>query len=182
MKTVLILFAGVMISLGAFAGEQEQDFEQYTSAAVYYVPVPQDLVRYSVFDVGGATVTETKDTVTIKYSVPEELTGAVNPIEISGKRVQDGPVMLKGGLAVMECSADEDYSNCAVTYTGLRFEPEARTQLLKARAHSEEELNQRMQIAQRFQMSVQGQQDTTFRMLRFEGAEPHGFLKILKRE
>lgn len=159
MSLTLVYISSAEASL---AGPSSKPTESVTQPGVYWVPVATDLMQYAVFEVPGVKVTMTADQTKVEYTVPRELTGTENKIEVEGPAPVQGQMLtLQGPHGTMRCPGDS-ISRCQVTYYGLKFDEIARDQLLKDKSSSPEEFNSRQLVA-----------------VSFQGGEPHGFLHIL---
>jgi|GEM_PF-5031258 len=159
--TILVLMAPL-----ASANVGDELTAPETKSGVYWVPVGQQLSQFALFSIPEVEMNVEDGRVRLEYELPHELTGAPNVIELEGPNVESGTMVLTGAYGRMECSAPNDFSNCAVTYRDLNFDASARTALLQSISKSDEELRKRELVAARFQL----------------GGEPHGFLRILSQK
>lgn len=136
--------------------------EQTRTSGIYWVPVSKQLSQFSSFDLEEIKVVETAEKVSIEYDLPLELTGAPNKVKFEGAVPASGKLILKSDYGVMECPKAGEFKNCAVSYGGLNFNEQARTELLQSISKSNDELQKRQLVAMSFQ----------------HGGEPHGFIRI----
>ena len=153
----MILSTLLMASLSFAHGGNQQ-----IKTGDYYVPVAEQLNEYALFPLTDIEIEHEGDDVEIEYDLPVELTGVVNRIEFKGVVPASGPMILNSNYGKMECPAANDFSNCAVSYKNLNFDDRALTKLLEQISASDDELNKRQLVAQRFRF----------------GGEPHGFVRV----
>lgn len=135
---------------------------QTNTSGVYWVPVDKQLSQYSLFDLDSVRVNESPEKIEIEYELPVELTGATNKVKFVGQVPESGAMILKSPYGTMECPTPKNFESCAVSYGGLTFNEQARTELLQAISKDNTELQKRQLVAMRFQ----------------HGGEPHGFIRV----
>lgn len=127
-------------------------------AATYEVPVDgQEENRYATFEIQNFTVSRDSQKMTMSYSLPLEVTGLENLIELSGNFDGSDTIQLRGENAKAVCKLQE--STCRIRYHDLNFDSVLIEARLKALSLAPEEFKARLSVAQQFR------------------ADPIGFLK-----
>jgi len=130
----------------------------------YTVPVKEELKKYSKFDLDEVVIEQKANQLTLRYTLPRELTGRPQLVEFKGMITTEGPMTLTGKNGTMACKSSVDLSSCEVRYKDLEFDLKARDQALKESSSSAEELKGREAVAVAFHA----------------GGEPHGVLHVYK--
>ena len=135
--TVLLLTIGQ----AAFAGIR---------SATYEVPTSQsDLKAASIFKLRKLSVTEDiENKTTVKYLVPEELTGVTNEIEFTGALDMNGG-NLSSQFGNLNCIANSNVMMCTATYQHLKFNQDLAVQLMTNK-YGGEELAKRLSVQEKF--------------------------------
>lgn len=136
-----IILTVVFLSQTAFAGIR---------SATYEVPTSQnDLKASSVFKIRKLAVTEDIENITtVKYLVPEELTGVSNEIEFTGKLDINGG-NLSSQFGNLNCLASSNVMMCTASYQKLEFNHELAIELMTAK-YAGEELSKRLTLQEKF--------------------------------
>jgi len=113
MKTQILLTIGILF------------FYSYTWSAtqtvstIYEVPVTQDLLNHSKFPVDVEIVThEQSNQVTLRYALPEVLTGNTDVMEFTGRQKKADRYVLDGAQGKAKCDGS---SFCEVEYTAAKM-------------------------------------------------------------
>jgi hypothetical protein len=125
---------------------------QFTLAntAAYEVPTSQnELKASSIFQIDDISIKQNKDyTTTIKYVVPEELTGLRNKLDFTGN-LSSGSGELTSEHGFMKCLSNRKKMMCTVTYQQLDFDSGLAQQKMSNK-FKDEELNNRLTILEKF--------------------------------
>ena len=135
--TLIVTSLTSLISLSAMA-----DTESYPT--IYTVPVAESLAQYAVFPLADSKVVNDGTTLTVTYSLPQELTGTPMSVTLSG------PVAgttLSGPNADATCGKTDSLVSCKISYTGILINPNAVKQYLTAKYSDSQELGFRLQVA-----------------------------------
>ena len=136
--------------------------QEFRGSATYSVPVPAGLEALAKLSMDGVSVAQDAETLTVRFALPLELTGAVNELEFRGPSAKTGAALLTGPNGKIECPNVLDLNLCDVRLKDLTIDPKARTARLKTLSKTKQELKNRELVA-----------------LAFEGSgEPHGLLSV----
>ncbi|MEQ1724157.1 MAG: hypothetical protein ABL930_13370 [Pseudobdellovibrio sp.] len=120
------------------------------STAAYEVPTSQnELKASSVFKIEEISIKRNIDnTTTIKYVVPEELTGLRNELDFTGN-LSSGSGDLTSDQGYMKCLSNRKKMMCTVTYQNLDFDSGLALQKMSNK-FKDEELNNRLTVQEKF--------------------------------
>ena len=120
------------------------------STAAYEVPTSQnELKASSIFQIDDISIKQNKDsTTTIKYVVPEELTGLRNKLDFTGN-LNSGSGELTSEHGFMKCLSNRKKMMCTVTYQQLDFDSGLALQKMSDKFKNEE-LKNRLSIQEKF--------------------------------
>ncbi len=143
--TTLLL---VVAAIAAFS-EQSMAFMDSLTEATYEVPVTDpNLKSFSIFDLKKVKFLKNGDNVTLKYLVPQELTGERNKVEFEGSLVNgQGSLIYKD--TKMDCLTDQSLLMCKVTYESLKFDQVKADQILASKFQGAD-LEKRMMVQKGF--------------------------------
>lgn len=165
------------------------------NAGTYWVPVPRELSRYSVFNIEAVNLKVNDGRVRMSYALPLELTGEVNYFEFEGEEPAAGqPLVLSSAHGQVECPSMENLSMCETNYRNLNIDVKKRSEFLREISHSELEFQVRERVAQSFCVGAVRAALATTGPFALEptlnlknafattssGGEPCGFLRIHK--
>lgn len=123
----------------------------FADPGTYWVPVPRELSRYSVFNIETVTVKVNNGRVRMAYALPLELTGELNYFEFEGAEPAVGqPLVLTSPHGEVICPTMEDFSMCETNYKNLNINPRKRSEFLREISRSELEFQVRDRVAQGF--------------------------------
>lgn len=145
----LVLLSLFIFSSVAMAGAQKHAVE-------YRIPVAPELGSFATFHFS-AKIEEDGGVVSLRYTLPLELTGVPNRVRLSGRVQADGSVFLKGPLAEGKCID----SMCELRYRNLQIDAAAVENLLRLSSRTPEEFALRWQMTQRWN-------EDPFGVLRFQ--------------
>lgn len=120
-------------------------------SAIYEVPATADLVSYSRFPINVDVVTDEQNgTLTIRYTLPEEITGNNEALEFVGQQKKNGQYILEGIQGKAKCLGT---SLCEIEYVDstMNFNWTRSEELIRATSTSEQQLTARLQVACSFQ-------------------------------
>lgn len=131
----------LLTSISVFAG---------TKQATYEVPTSQpDLKNSTLFTLSKVSVSRNIDNVTtLKYVVPEELTGEKNEIEFSGV-LNESEGNLSSEYGVLNCLTNKNQMMCTASYMKLKFDSEKAKDLM-AQKFQGQELENRLRLQEKF--------------------------------
>ncbi len=135
------LITVVFLSSLSFAGLKE---------ATYEVPTSQnDLKSSSIFKIKKMSITQDVDDVTtIRYMVPEELTGIKNTIEFSGV-LNNNSGDLVSEYGDLNCLSNTTQMMCTVRYQKLSFDPQLAKTVMATKFQGQELAN-RLSVQEKF--------------------------------
>ncbi len=135
--TVLVL----LTSVSAFAK---------IGQATYEVPTSQsDLKASSLFNISKVEVSRNQNNITtVKYLVPEELTGLQNIIEFSGVLNEDEGT-LTSEYGILKCLTGKRQLMCTASYLDLEFDSEKAKEIM-AQKFQDQELQNRLRLQEKF--------------------------------
>lgn len=141
MRQITLVLTVLSLSFFAFASVKDATYEVPTSQA--------DLKTASIFKIKKLAITQDTDNITtIKFMVPEELTGIKNLIEFRG--VLDNNVgNLSSEYGNLNCLSNSAEMMCTVSYQKLNFESQLAKNLM-AEKFQGAELQNRLAIQERF--------------------------------
>ena len=114
--------------------------------ASYEVPgVP---VEDSLYEIKDIQVTQTENQVSISYTLPLELTGALNAIRASGELQADNSVQMESPSGSFDC--DMTAKKCQVKYKNLEFDFAQVELQLRASGIPAEKIQDRMSVSRHF--------------------------------
>lgn len=140
MKTFILISILLSATL-SFAGLKE---------ATYEVPTSQnDLKSSSLFKITKLSVTQDVDEVTtIRYMVPEELTGVKNVIEFSGVLANNSGHMTSE-YGDLNCLSNTNQMMCTVSYQKLNFDSQLAKTVMASKFQGRE-LSNRLSLQEKF--------------------------------
>ena len=151
-KIFLMIFACSLYSQIGLAKNSFKD--QQSHRAVYLVPVSKaSLIKYSYFTNVAVEIRQRGvNEIKIEYSLPLELTGVENKVELSGTKNSDGSVLLYGNDGSANCAPAEVLGRCEMKYKNLQFDHEARRQVIESISGGDvEEVAGRLLVAEEFE-------------------------------
>ena len=127
-------------------------FIQVASAATYTVPVSAELIVYAKFELEGFKSQEGNGTVTVKYNIPNLLTGVDQQVEFNGKYDDKAEVnVLTGKNGVLTCTKEEnDKVECRAEYKDLQKDSAKAEALIRKIATSPLEIQGRLSVMRAF--------------------------------
>lgn len=141
-------------------------FHAVAASGIYWVPTNSPAeVRFAAFPLKDVEVRRDTEEVRVKYTLPLELTGEANLIDLVGRISQQGTVALSGAKGSGVCESFTDLSSCKIDYMNLKIDPVKRSDLLKQISKGLSELQLREAVAASF-CNV--------------GGEPCGFLSVIE--
>ncbi len=85
-----------------------------TVSAIYKVPATADLASYSRFPIDVDIITDEQNgTLTIRYTLPEEITGNKETLEFAGQQKKGDQYILEGAQGKAKCAGT---SVCEIEY------------------------------------------------------------------
>jgi len=139
--TLIVTSLTGLFCLSAVAGT-----ESYPT--IYTVPVAENLAQYAVFPLADSKIVNDGTTLTVTYSLPQELTGTPMSVTLTG------PVAgttLSGPNADATCGKTDSLVSCKISYTGITINANAVKQYLTAKYTDSQELGFRQQVAAIFE-------------------------------
>jgi hypothetical protein len=119
-------------------------------AASYEVPTATALKDYAHFELKDFSKRSDGYFVSLKYTLPVELTGTKQSIELSGIAEAGKPFLLFGEQADAECLNYASTINCTIRYNDLEIDEEKALQAIRKTSKSEEEVSGRLQVMRFF--------------------------------
>jgi hypothetical protein len=118
--------------------------------ATYEVPVEENLKPFATFELNEFQKTTDGHNVSVKYVLPEILTGSNTTIEMAGT-VDEGTehFSLTGVQGKADCEGLEK-TVCTVTYSGLFVDTENATLAIKKISKTKEEFGMRLEVMRNF--------------------------------
>ena len=131
----------LLSSVSAFAGIKKATYEVPTSV--------NELKDSTVFNLADASVSMDSETVTtLKYLVPEELTGEKNEIEFSGV-MNENEGVLNSEYGSLKCLTNKNQMMCTASYLHLKFDSDKAKQIM-AQKFQGQELENRLRLQEKF--------------------------------
>lgn len=124
----------------------------HVQAATYEVPVAEDLKEFATFTLENFEKSLDGDTITVRYDLPNILTGVNEHISLQGAQVPEGSdLILFGDKGVAKCiSATYSESVCSVAYFNLKFDEESAINSIKSISKSGVETLGRIEVMRAF--------------------------------
>lgn len=119
-------------------------------AATYEVPTAVALKDYARFELKDFSKSREGHFVSIKYTLPEELTGEKQDIELSGIAEEGKTFLLFGEQADAECLNYASTINCTIRYNDLEIDEAKALKAIRKISKSEEEVSGRVQVMRFF--------------------------------
>lgn len=127
-------------------------FISQTHAATYEVPVAEELKEYATFALENFEKSLDNNIISVKYDLPNTLTGTKEHISLQGAQVADGEdLIMFGDKGVAICkSATYSESVCSVEYFNLKFDEESAINSIKSISKSGQETLGRIEVMRAF--------------------------------
>ena len=136
-----ILFLALIVSRFSFAASLQATYEVPTS--------DMNLKPSSVFEIKKISIRKnTNGTTTLKYIVPQELTGKKNVIDFTGD-LKNNSGKLSSEYGQMNCLSNTEQMMCSVNYEELDFDSIASAKIM-ADKFSGQDLANRLVLRDRF--------------------------------
>lgn len=194
LSKIILLFCLLIDPYQAWAKEGEgHPLQNYRS--FYVVPVSDShLLKFAIFSYVKVEYKNLPNNrVQVQYSLPLELTGVENKVELMGTRNEGGRLLLSGNGCSADCTTSEGFLRCEMIYKNIIFNPEIRHQILDTISRgNRQELQKRTFVAEEFQRLVTESQETemtqaqSFHLASNNGAllmrgdsEIHGILEVI---
>lgn len=120
-------------------------------AATYEVPTTDALKDFARFELKDFSKKAEKNYVSIKYTLPEELTGTKQHIELEGFAGVEGQTfLLFGDQAQAECLNYSSTVNCTIRYNDIEVDEDKALKVIRKISKSNEEVGARLEVMRFF--------------------------------
>jgi hypothetical protein len=143
----VLLLAGV-VSVVFHAHAYQSVTQAPNLKGEYSVPVPPELEPYASYPLDDVCWYSDGKTLSLGYTLPDELTGSKNPIVLTGEDTGQATFKLAGDHGDADCSRGDSMSvSCRISYRKLNFDVDSVKQILSSEFPDPVQLTQRSAVS-----------------------------------
>jgi hypothetical protein len=126
--------------------------DQRSSSASYFVPVPEELMPWATYPVGGVVVRQDGDNLEIRYGFPRWLNGVRARIVLTGVSPEGTTTfeVSAGELGTGTCTRDGARFECAEVLPGLEVDRDGARKEMEGAGLPAEEIAKRLDVTDSF--------------------------------